>query len=237
MQLSHVPEVRYRELLQLANGSLWLRQGDAEQARSAFLRVRQRLENERLLAPSGFYDLLPRARLYLALAELALGETAAALSALQELHDDCRRSGHHSLATQARLGQAEALHLSGRTAEAEAMLRIAVGEAERQQQLLPLLAMQQRQPEWLIGNPAWPQQLLQADAAGVAQVTSESLLSKRELAVLGLIAQGHSNQQIAEQLYISLHTVKTHARRINVKLGVQRRTQAVARAKAEGWIG
>jgi ATP/maltotriose-dependent transcriptional regulator MalT len=31
--------------------------------------------------------------------------------------------------------------------------------------------------------------------------------------------------------------VKTHARRINVKLGVQRRTQAVARAKAEGWLG
>lgn len=66
--------------------------------------------------------------------------------------------------------------------------------------------------------------------------TSESLLSKREEAVLGLIAQGCSNQQIAEQLYISLHTVKTHARRINVKLGVERRTQAVARAKALGWM-
>ncbi|MNG32777.1 Response regulator protein VraR [compost metagenome] len=65
---------------------------------------------------------------------------------------------------------------------------------------------------------------------------SESLLSKRELAVLELIGQGCSNQQIAEQLYISLHTVKTHARRINVKLGVERRTQAVARAKALGWM-
>ena len=74
-----------------------------------------------------------------------------------------------------------------------------------------------------------------AESSDAAQ--NESLLSKRELAVLGLIAQGHSNQQIAEQLYISLHTVKTHARRINVKLGVQRRTQAVARAKAEGWLG
>ena len=70
-----------------------------------------------------------------------------------------------------------------------------------------------------------------------AAPASEPLLSKRELAVLGLIAQGHSNQQIADSLFISLHTVKTHARRINAKLGVQRRTQAVARAKAEGWLG
>jgi ATP/maltotriose-dependent transcriptional regulator MalT len=54
--------------------------------------------------------------------------------------------------------------------------------------------------------------------------------------VLRLIAQGCSNQEIAEQLFISLHTVKTHARRINTKLGVARRTQAVARAKALAWL-
>ncbi|MNG21662.1 Transcriptional regulatory protein LiaR [compost metagenome] len=61
-------------------------------------------------------------------------------------------------------------------------------------------------------------------------------LSGRELEVLGLIAQGNSNQQIAEQLFISLHTVKTHARRIHSKLGVERRTQAVAIAKKLGLI-
>jgi len=54
--------------------------------------------------------------------------------------------------------------------------------------------------------------------------------------VLGLIAQGSSNQQIAEQLFISLHTVKTHARRIHTKLGVERRTQAVATAKKMGLL-
>ncbi|MNF16594.1 Transcriptional regulatory protein DegU [compost metagenome] len=54
--------------------------------------------------------------------------------------------------------------------------------------------------------------------------------------MLELIAQGCSNREIAERLRISLHTVKTHARRINVKLGLERRTQAVARAKAEGWL-
>ena len=61
--------------------------------------------------------------------------------------------------------------------------------------------------------------------------------SALELAVLQLIAQGLSNQEIADRLFISLHTVKTHARRINVKLGVQRRTQAVAMAKAQGLMG
>ena len=53
--------------------------------------------------------------------------------------------------------------------------------------------------------------------------------------MLGLIAQGCSNQEIGEQLFISC-TVKTHARRINGKLGVARRTQAVARAKALGLL-
>jgi LuxR family maltose regulon positive regulatory protein len=62
-------------------------------------------------------------------------------------------------------------------------------------------------------------------------------LSSRERAVLQLIAQGCSNQEISEQLFISLHTVKTHASHINSKLGVERRTQAVARAKALGLLG
>ena len=61
-------------------------------------------------------------------------------------------------------------------------------------------------------------------------------LSQREVEVLKLIALGNSNQQIAEQLFISLHTVKTHARRIHGKLGVERRTQAVAKAKGMGLL-
>jgi ATP/maltotriose-dependent transcriptional regulator MalT len=65
---------------------------------------------------------------------------------------------------------------------------------------------------------------------------ADACLSCRELTVLRLIAQGLSNQEVAEQLFISLHTVKTHARRINGKLGVARRTQAVAQAKALGLL-
>ena len=52
--------------------------------------------------------------------------------------------------------------------------------------------------------------------------------------MLQLIALGNSNLEIADRLYISLHTVKTHARRIHSKLGVERRTQAVAKAKTLG---
>ena len=54
--------------------------------------------------------------------------------------------------------------------------------------------------------------------------------------MLELIARGCSNLEIGERLFISLHTVKTHARRINGKLGVERRTQAVARAKELGLL-
>lgn len=59
-------------------------------------------------------------------------------------------------------------------------------------------------------------------------------LTPREMAVLRLVAQGLSNQEISNQLFISLNTVKAHTVHINHKLGVKRRTQAVMRAKAMG---
>ena len=56
-------------------------------------------------------------------------------------------------------------------------------------------------------------------------------LSKRELEVLELMAQGLSNQQIAERLFVSLNTIKTHSSKVFEKMEVQRRTQAVDMAK------
>jgi len=61
-------------------------------------------------------------------------------------------------------------------------------------------------------------------------------LSKRELEVLQLIAQGLSNQEISKQLFLALDTVKGHNRKIFDKLGVQRRTEAVARARDLGLL-
>lgn len=56
-------------------------------------------------------------------------------------------------------------------------------------------------------------------------------LSKRELEILNLIAQGHSNEEIASKIFVSLSTVKTHNQNIFLKLDVKRRTQAIDKAK------
>ena len=56
-------------------------------------------------------------------------------------------------------------------------------------------------------------------------------LSKRELEIMSLLAQGHSNQEIASKLFVSLSTVKTHIQSVFEKLDVKRRTQAVEKAK------
>ncbi len=56
-------------------------------------------------------------------------------------------------------------------------------------------------------------------------------LSKRELEVLQLMAEGLSNEEIAERLYVSLNTIKTHTSRVFEKLDVKRRTQAIEKAK------
>ena len=56
-------------------------------------------------------------------------------------------------------------------------------------------------------------------------------ISKRELEVLQLMSKGLSNQEIAEQLFVSLNTIKTHVSKIFEKLDVKRRTQAIEKAK------
>ena len=63
------------------------------------------------------------------------------------------------------------------------------------------------------------------------QALSKSGISKRELEVLQLIAQGFSNQEIADRLFVSLNTVKTHSSNLFLKLDVKRRTQAIEKAK------
>jgi len=61
-------------------------------------------------------------------------------------------------------------------------------------------------------------------------------ITKRELEILELIARGMSNREIAEKLFVSENTVKTHSSRLFDKLSAKRRTQAVQIAKEMGLI-
>ena len=61
-------------------------------------------------------------------------------------------------------------------------------------------------------------------------------ITPRELEVLKLIAEGLSNKEISERLFVSENTVKTHTSRVFDKLGASRRTQAVQLAKSQGLI-
>src|SRR5690606_11213230 len=128
--------------------------------------------------------------------------------------------------------------------QADELLQQAIGEARQLRLLRPLQDLQQRQPQWLermlpgetgqnlhqrLFEP--PSALDQPASAGTA------LLSSRELAVLQLIAQGCSNQEIADRLFISLHPAKTYARRIMGMAGVHRRALAGATAYGQGLMG
>ena len=61
-------------------------------------------------------------------------------------------------------------------------------------------------------------------------------ITRRELEILELIARGMSNREIAEKLYVSENTVKTHSSRVFDKLGARRRTQAVQFGKEFGLL-
>lgn len=81
--------------------------------------------------------------------------------------------------------------------------------------------------------------ILETTAGSTLPPESQALiepLSERELEILALVAEGLSNHEISERLFISLSTVKGHNRNIFDKLHVKRRTEAVARARELGLI-
>ena len=71
-----------------------------------------------------------------------------------------------------------------------------------------------------------------ARAAGLSEP-----MTRKELSVLQLLAEGYSNNAIAEKLFVSDSTVRTHLRNVNSKLGSHSRMQAVATARRLGLIG
>jgi LuxR family maltose regulon positive regulatory protein len=79
-------------------------------------------------------------------------------------------------------------------------------------------------------------EMAQTGPSRTQAATSELIepLSKREIQVLQLIAEGLTNREIATKLFLSLNTVKVHTRNIYGKLDAHNRTQAVARGRALG---
>jgi DNA-binding NarL/FixJ family response regulator len=75
-----------------------------------------------------------------------------------------------------------------------------------------------------------------APAVSKEQARAIARLSEREQEVLRLLAQGHSNREMSEQLFVGMETVKSHVGSVLLKLGVRDRTQAVITAYESGFI-
>jgi LuxR family transcriptional regulator, maltose regulon positive regulatory protein len=208
----------------------------------------------------------PREGEYLVLARvlLATHRPDQALALLERLHDLAVTQGRTGSVIEVRALQALALaasgdQLAGLRALAEALalaapegfVRVFVDEGAPEARLLGRLTAAQRTGQAAPPGAVPPQYLDRLarafqpggapaaspptrHSAGVAGLVEP--LSDRELQVLGLLAAGRSNQQIADELLVVLDTVKKHVSHILDKLGVANRTQAVARARALGLL-
>jgi len=183
---------------------------------------------------------------------LTQGNTSAALAVLEPLHRQVEGKGLEDELLKVTVLQAVALYAHGEKdkavkllsdalalAEPGGFIRIFVDEGVPMARLLSETAAQGIMPDY-IGK------LLAVFEAEEQKSEDEFYLfpvqplveplSQRELEVLQLIAQGLSNHEISERLFLALDTVKGHNRRIYGKLQVQRRTEAVARARELGLL-
>jgi two-component system, NarL family, response regulator LiaR len=83
----------------------------------------------------------------------------------------------------------------------------------------------------IVEKNVYQKELTEADKAAAELEKQKLGLSTREMEVLQLMAQGLSNQEIADRLFVSLHTVKTHSSKLFEKMDVKRRTQAIEKAR------
>ena len=186
------------------------------------------------------YDIpLSQARIY-----LARGDAPAALEVLGSLRRQAEAKGWADERLKIMVLQAVAQHAHGAKEEAVRLLgealalaepggfvRLFIDEGPPMAELLSEAAARGLAAEYVrkllaaFGQPqtAQPQPLVEP-------------LSPREMQVLRLIAQGLSNREIGERLFLAVITVKGHNQRIFGKLQVQRRTEAVARARELGLL-
>jgi ATP/maltotriose-dependent transcriptional regulator MalT len=232
MQQRRIPDTVYRGALLHISCHFWLQQGRPELAHEALTRVLRHYHGPHARqAPPATLELIPSLEYLLVLTDVYQGQAQSPVQRLECQLQSARQRGMSGLQAQLHLALAEVAWLTGDMLIARQSLQEGVALIERcnlRQTLRDLQLRQPRLPE-AIGRaePGHPPE---------SGPSLQNRLSQREIEVLELVALGNSNQQIADQLFISLHTVKTHARRINGKLGVERRTQAVAKAKVLGLV-
>jgi LuxR family maltose regulon positive regulatory protein len=208
----------------------------------------------------------PREREYLVLVRVLLAEQAPerALGLLERLHALAEAQGRTGSLIEIQALQAVARHAAGNQAGAlgtlaealtlgapEGHLRVFVDEGPPMAALLrELLAGRRRERPAAAHAVPRPYLARLVDAfeqaglpihppvrrGGVVVAGLVEPLTARELEVLELLAAGAPNRAIAEQLVVSLETVKKHLSHLFEKLGVANRTQAVARARQLGLL-
>lgn len=191
----------------------------------------------------------------LARVRLARNEPSAALAVLEPLRDQMEGKGWRDELLRVLALQALALHAEGREdealralvetmgpAEGEGFIRLFLDEGAPMARLLSVAAARGMMPAYagsLLTAFAAEKQVRESAIAESASSLSRSLtgpLSQRELEVLRLIAEGLSNREIGERLFLALNTIKGHNRRIFDKLEVKRRTEAITRGRELGLL-
>lgn len=172
---------------------------------------------------------------------------AQALLLLDRLRDVVRKADANGCLLEIEILTALGLRIQGKTRRALQALGAVLEQAEREGYVRlfadegqPMAYLLAQVKEYTSASPGYIK-LLQAAISfpdppiSMEAAPSQSLLdplSERELEVLSLLADGLSNQQIAQRLVISLHTVKLHVKHILSKLTATNRTQAVSRARS-----
>lgn len=177
---------------------------------------------------------------------LAHGRTDEALPLLGEVATVANEAGRAGRWLEAKLLESCAIWRSGDEREGLTAFTKLLSLAEREgyaRTLLdegePALAMLRRAATGPHGSYVTRLLLLAGESATAAsrpRTTGPDDLSEREQDVLRLLVLGSSNREIADELVVSLDTVKTHLRNVYGKLGVHSRTQATAAARARGLV-
>jgi LuxR family maltose regulon positive regulatory protein len=234
---------------------VWIAQGRLSEAQ-AWVRERQLAQDDDLSYLREF-EHITLARVILAQHRQSADEAAlvAAIGLLDRLLDAAEAGGRVGslieilvvrALSQAERGDLTAAHDSLKQAlalgEPEGYARIFIDEGPPMALLLGGVASPGTAQEYVarllaaFNDDQKPVAVMPAPAAVKPAQPLVEPLTERELEVLRLIAEGRSNGEIADRLYLSLSTVKGHNRAIFGKLDVQRRTEAVARARELGLL-